>query len=921
MHTPLSRRRHSKDESGSSSSISTMPRLLVDDEPNDSSLPSSLPMSPAARRNIRAQLFGMDLNMQPTDMRPLPKALHSTSEADSSKEAAVKQAMHSHVNHEISEASLQSTDIKRPLSRRKSLFKPGEATRPKTFPPVKQEQQPELVLPVEQAQCLSSSQGLSLEIPPRPPLERTGTPGDLERAYLGTHTIGSLRITNIITPSSTPRPLEATTCIVSPNEPEKDYFIATDTNISQPILDDAQQTAFASTAIGLQFPAFDHCLSERDTNFVMTEDAFDNLLKTSPTIVVEAKPRDRSSTVLVGHRRFAQQRSNTAELYFEDVSLPAVLPETPKIEHKTTTKLGHASPQASQAEHPVELHASQDLSPHRFRDSVFTVRSQESSPNSSPKSATAVPIASTRPSLRPHDSAYNSGASCESSLRSPSPDKTWRDHDDNIVERTDSLNSIYTMYDNDSSETVKQQNHQAGLTIPLTLLKQTSSSSSPDAPPRTHSYDRPTQRPQNPITSPHQPRKLQKKRPLPDKPSDNIIVQGRLTNVFRNVPDLPHDIVSAHASRLDNNPGMDHLLETHCKDNRRSVDDDFGNHDGSIPQTQEIRFPSPTPTEEVDARYLASPPRNSNGQNRPGPPPRSKSIFRSMSRSRRKSYNAKKEESPQSHKEVLITVDDLGDVVGVLGASPYDIAVRSSTDSRTRRSAEGGRQVMQPCQIGYVDNARGRKSMSAEEATASALRRSRNRMENDPNQASPPVSPPRRGRGRERYVTPPPPVPQLPVNEMLVLQQMKPAAASSATSTTTLFRTTVLLSPTSTSQSPPPPPPPPTAWSTSLSNLLARPTEATYPSSLALNIHKHPPIHSPIPYAPVQRRPSTESNSMSERTSQQIHTKLVGMNVTGVNDETESRSFQQSSKTAPAPRIPSLELGKDVGFADEDWGF
>lgn len=232
--------------------------------------------------------------------------------------------------------------------------------------------------------------------------------------------------------------------------------------------------------------------------------------------------------------------------------------------------------------------------------------------------------------------------------------------------------------------------------------------------------------------------------------------------------------------------------------------------------------------------------------------------------------------------------------------------------------------------------------MSAEEATASAMRRSRDRLESN---QSPPISPPRRGRGRVRYVTPPPPIPQLPVCEMQVLQQLafseskvqqqvEPVAASSLTSTTTAVLPSPPTTTTTTSlQATLPPPPPPTAWSTSLSNLLARPTTnsahaSTFPSSLASNFNKHPPIHSPIPIPipPAYRQVTTRPISSSIPAQHRMHTKLIDADVmeTGAEAateaETEAFSIQQSIKTTPAPRLPSLELGKDIDFA-EDWGF
>lgn len=479
----MSRHRRAKTEVESVSSVDKMPRLLADDlQASTSSLPSTSPMSQAARRNLRAQLFGMDFDSQSTegtcpiqprhsydpmttsddiagqafDVQAAVAMLHEMRKTATTDElTALQRAPRTETNDKRQEVLFMSDDSQRTLSRRKSLFKPGEATRPKTSSSTRREPQTK---DFYESQTSTPSQKTSLDVPTRPSVERPVTPGDLERAYLGIHSIGSLRITNIITPSPSPRPLEAAVVVVSPLEPAQDYFSVDDqfhsstsshnTHHNNPI-----DTTLSST----QSPAFDQASHQDEDDLVMSEDAFESLLQTSPTIKLETKRRDRSSTVLVGHRRFARERGNTVGLTFESES--ATLPESgPALE----TRKGHLGAVPTLlvfTEHA--LHAKdQAQRQHGQRDRFNDVNGMSSnasdhtpSVNDSPKPTSVKPSRNTRPPLELKDSACHSRTSLESSLRSASPDKIWQFETD--VQRADSLDSVYTLYDNTSSETVK----------------------------------------------------------------------------------------------------------------------------------------------------------------------------------------------------------------------------------------------------------------------------------------------------------------------------------------------------------------------------------------------------------------------------------------------------------------------------------
>jgi hypothetical protein len=117
----------------------------------------------------------------------------------------------------------------------------------------------------------------------------------------------------------------------------------------------------------------------------------------------------------------------------------------------------------------------------------------------------------------------------------------------------------------------------------------------------------------------------------------------------------------------------------------------------------------------------------------PSPNKELTSFFSSLSRSRRKSGNNTKQEQ---YEDVQLTVSDLNDVVGALGASPYDCVspARSRTSSAQREA--GQKEVLHPHQISSSSSnlpekrrggGRGAGGMSAEDATMFAMRRSRDR--------------------------------------------------------------------------------------------------------------------------------------------------------------------------------------------------
>ena len=226
--------------------------------------------------------------------------------------------------------------------------------------------------------------------------------------------------------------------------------------------------------------------------------------------------------------------------------------------------------------------------------------------------------------------------------------------------------------------------------------------------------------------------------------------------------------------------------------------------------------------------------------------------------------------------------------------------------------------------------------MSAEEATASALRRSRDRLEGDGVAASTfPSEAAASGRGRRRPVTPPPPVPQLPSTkeyrstatsgvDMPVQDDIVPVLDFARSRipppgmllSSSLHPAKPLLPQASASMSSPIPPPP-TAWSTSLNALVARTTtnayESTFPSSIISNhtysLQTNP--HSSAVAAP-QPPPHAQQQLLVRSAPESIRTRDVTV---------AAQTFRldsTSASVATPPRLPSLELGGDVDLAS--WG-
>lgn len=196
------------------------------------------------------------------------------------------------------------------------------------------------------------------------------------------------------------------------------------------------------------------------------------------------------------------------------------------------------------------------------------------------------------------------------------------------------------------------------------------------------------------------------------------MVQGRQHSIST-LPELPDAVTSVHTNRLSEHPGMDHLEKTFKSVKHSHSRDSLASTILLMPMVP-IRFPSPTPTEEIERRSSPASPKGRTSA--PHAPERTrKGFFSSLSR-----FKDKKNEK---NDEPQITVADLGDVVGVLGSSPYDAASSPKTSTPHSTPDRGfNRPLLHPHQISTRSPPKASgKGMTAEAATALAQLRSRDR--------------------------------------------------------------------------------------------------------------------------------------------------------------------------------------------------
>jgi len=723
MRRSISRGRRStpKDEPGLISHA--MPRLLTEHDDVNTAFPPTFPSSPKSRRQLRAQLFGLDSILQPElgkDSSAVPidrcRALaggHSPQcslDEQSAKAIALLRELNkaASIVESIELApSEQSTSISpssstdRALSRRRSLYKPGEATRPKSSQSTPATHHVDTAIP---SVPKHHDRRDHLGTPARPRMQRAVTPGEFDNLSLGTHELGSLRITNDHAPAPPPcqsEELSAATMVKQNRAP--DYFAgaqpAPRSVISQNYglakkLDRPQ--VLAKNDKGLTKGG-----AEGDSTFLASSNE-----KSAAEQPLSHRRSSKRGSVLVGHRRHAQQRANTTGFNYEQGNSPYSISSLGSADEALTDHGGDISGDtlnlSNLAHAPLSpLSAVPDVRPQLLCEKSSSGSTNILSPSPAPSNALLSLDGSS------NESACGSRASMDLS-NSGRSHAEYNENDD--ISSPDSPTSVYSVQDDAASviEHNRPPTHgKTHLEIPAPQSLRSSGSVLSESSRNSNSGPRPPassgsmQASSRQSRSPTRPNKLQKRRPSPEKPNptDELIVRGQQAPLV-GVPDPSSALLSAHATRMDNNPGMDHLTETHSATAKRSLSAESA---AVPPASLLFRFPSPTPSLEVDARDQ-------------------KSFFRSMSHSRKRTgTNAKEQPVP-----IQITRDDLGDVLGVLDASPYDCASPPRTRTISAQQKLNKQPVLHPHQISgsVVSNTRG---MSDEDATALAMQRSRDR--------------------------------------------------------------------------------------------------------------------------------------------------------------------------------------------------
>ncbi|KAI9655662.1 MAG: hypothetical protein M1831_004814 [Alyxoria varia] len=224
------------------------------------------------------------------------------------------------------------------------------------------------------------------------------------------------------------------------------------------------------------------------------------------------------------------------------------------------------------------------------------------------------------------------------------------------------------------------------------------------------------------IDSPkNRPNKLQKKKAVSERNlRASIVVQGRSNAGEVEVPDVPSDIACKYTQRMSKHPTMEHLEHTY---DSVSTCDTRTSSPTHIRSPIEIRFPSPTPTDEIDAR----PDCGSKTHRLSREPNRSPSgILRNLSGKSKERENSQRNSVTDPY--AISAYADFGTVAESLGTSPYDIAA-SSSDRSPRQNTRG--KYAHPHQIS-IANKRPKSMVGMDEKAAReyARQKSRDRLAN-----------------------------------------------------------------------------------------------------------------------------------------------------------------------------------------------
>lgn len=224
-------------------------------------------------------------------------------------------------------------------------------------------------------------------------------------------------------------------------------------------------------------------------------------------------------------------------------------------------------------------------------------------------------------------------------------------------------------------------------------------------------------------------KKLQKRKSLVTVPT----VQNLKAIDTSSIPSIPTEVSAVFSKRIEESPGVDHLQHT-CA----SVTS------FEQPSGVSIRFPSPTPTEDVTT--MLSPSTQSHPQKRPSKAKRTHSPLKYAFTLRRKPklVPVPLKEAAEMESEVpavwtakashvepevnigVTTISDFGTVAQSLGGSPYDIAL-STLPVRPQVSASS---AVQPHHFStaMIEPVKSGNNMDAATASAYARMRSKDRL-------------------------------------------------------------------------------------------------------------------------------------------------------------------------------------------------
>lgn len=218
-------------------------------------------------------------------------------------------------------------------------------------------------------------------------------------------------------------------------------------------------------------------------------------------------------------------------------------------------------------------------------------------------------------------------------------------------------------------------------------------------------------------------KKLQKKRPSSER-SKTAPIKLCIHDSLANVPSPPIQVVAKHSERLKSYPEMQHLERTF--DSISICDDREECNNVDLLSNIEIRFPSP---ETIQDDVVLS--KRGRGVRRKSysPHSRARQFFSSSSRSRKERSSSVESQNDKTAADP-IGIADFGTVAHSLGSSPYDIA---SINRQPQVQKPGS--VRHPHQLSNrMIRSKSMFGMDEKAASEFALQRSRDRLVNISNE-------------------------------------------------------------------------------------------------------------------------------------------------------------------------------------------